>query len=201
MIEVLKTALSSPIGSFAFVFALMVLGGWLIFWVTKKVTQINAEHSGFKTTVDKMDKNIDDIRKDLSYVKGSIDLIKSINPGALYQSQSPITLTELGKQVAIEIKADDLIARNWGQIETKLDREISNKNAYDIQQYCLENISVEPELYFDTSGLNSLKNFAFNQGKPLQFYTRLLGIMIRDRYLERKGIAITDIDKHDPNPK
>jgi len=199
MLDLLKDALSSPAGSFGFVFALMVLGGWLIHWVTKKVTQINAEHSGFSKSVDKMERTIDDMRKDVSYVKGSIDVLKSGNSTALLQSHSPVSLTLKGDEVAKEIKAEEIITRNWSKIFTILERDISNKNAYDIQQYCIENVSVDPDRFFDNDGLNLLKDYAYKQGNPLQLYTRLMGILIRDRYLKQKGVAITEIDKHAPN--
>ena len=199
MIELLKDALSSPAGSFAFVFALMILGGWLIHWVTKKVTEINSEHSGFTKTVDKMEGTINDIRKDLSYVKGSIDVIKVGNMGTLLQSKSPITLSEEGNTVAKEIGAEAIIARNWEKIFSQLENFVGNTNAYDIQQYCMENVSVDPELFFDTEGLTILKNYAYNHGNPLQLYTRMMGVLIRDKYMKIKGIAMAEIDKHDPN--
>lgn len=198
MFELLKDALSSPAGSFSFVFALMVLGGWLIHWVTKKVTQINAEHSGFTKSVDKIESTIDDMRKDISYVKGSIDVLKSGNSSVLLQSKSPVSLTPKGEEVAKELKAEEIITRNWSKIYEILEKAISNKNAYDIQQYCIENVSVDPEKFFDNDGLNLLKDYAYKQGNPLQLYTRLVGILIRDRYLKQKGIAISDIDKHKP---
>lgn len=199
MIGLLKDALSSPAGSFAFVFALMILGGWLIHWVTKKVTEINAEHSGFSKTVDKMETTINDIRKDLSYVKGSIDVIKAGNTGALLRSKSPISLTDEGNAVSKEIGAEAIIARNWDGIFSILEKFVGNTNAYDIQQYCMENVSVDPERFFDAEGLTVLKNYAYNQGNPLQLYTRMMGVLIRDKYMKIKGIAMAEIDKHDPN--
>jgi len=76
--------------------------------------------------------------------------------------------------------------------------EISDKNAYDIQQFCIEGVSVEPEKFIDSAGLTTIKNYAFKQGNPLQLYTRMIGVIIRDKYLKIKGISIDEIDKHDP---
>ena len=39
------------------------------------------------------------------------------------------------------------------------------------------------------------------QGNPLQLYTRMLGVIIRDKYMSIKGISIDEIDKHDPAMK
>lgn len=196
--DLFKLILSSPAGSFAFIVGIMLLGGWLIYWVTKSVTKINAEHGHFNESVKKMDTNIDDIRKDLSYLKGSIDIIRSgANP--LTQSNSPITLTKKGEEIAEEINANEIIAQNWDKIYSNLESEICDKNAYDIQEYCIETASVEPELFFDKVTLSKLKTFAYNQGRPLQYYSGMLGVLIRDKYLKIKKIDVSEIDQHDPN--
>ena len=30
-------------------------------------------------------------------------------------------------------------------------------------------------------------------------YTNILGVLIRDKYFEQKGINVEDVDKHDPH--
>lgn len=200
IIDLFKLILSSPAGSFAFIAGMMLSVGWLIYWVTKSVTKIKAEHGHFNDSVKKMDTNIDDIRRDLSYLKGSIDIIKSgANP--LTQSNSPITLSEKGKDVAEKLNADELIANNWDKIYANLESKICDKNAYDIQQYCIDTASVEPEAFFDKETILKLKNFAYKEGRPLQYYSSMLGVLIRDKYLEIKEIDVSEIDAHDPNMK
>jgi len=198
MVDFLWDLPTSPAGSFGFLFAFVILGAWLIHWVTKKVTEIQSDHSGLSKSVDKMEKSVDEIRKDLSYLKGSIDVMKSGSINSHMQSQSPVTLTAKGHEVAEEIKANEIIARTWNKIYEILEMEISDKNAYDIQQFCIEGVSVEPEKFIDSAGLTTIKNYAFKQGNPLQLYTRMIGVIIRDKYLKIKGISIDEIDKHDP---
>jgi len=198
MFDLLNGILTSPAGSFGFVFALLALAFWMIHWVTKKVTEINAEHGGFKKSVDKIEISIDNIRQDISYLKGSFDVFKNSKGDKLFQSQSPVALTNSGLKVAEELKADEIIGRTWDTIFRLLENDISDKNAYDIQQYCIEKISIEPEKFFDKEDIKILKSYAFKEGNPLQLYTRLLGILIRDRYLIAKGISLSEIDKHDP---
>ncbi|MBS4060682.1 MAG: hypothetical protein KG029_09800 [Bacteroidetes bacterium] len=199
MLELIRELLTSSAGSFGFLFALICIGAWLIYWVTKKVTQIQSDHSILNKSVDKIDKSIDEIRRDMSFLKGSIDVMKSGGSNQLLQSKSPVTLTEKGIEVAKELKANDIIARTWNKIFEILEREISNKNAYDIQQFCIEQVSIEPEKFFDNEGVISIKNFAYKEGNPLQLYTRMLGVLIRDKYMKAKGISIDEIDKHDPS--
>jgi hypothetical protein len=199
MIQLLKDALSSPAGSFGFVFALMVLGGWIIHWVTRKVTLIQADHGTLTKSVSKIETSIDDIRVRMSFMEGSINILDSNQRGGFTKSHSPISLTDEGVKVAVDIKAEEIISHNWPKIFAILESAISNKNAYDIQQYCIENVSVDPDRFIDNDSLNRLKDYAYAQGKPLQMYTRLMGVLIRDRYLRLKGIAAVEIDKHDPN--
>jgi hypothetical protein len=209
MIELLRDILTSPFGSFSFIFGLLVLSGWLIFFITKKVTEIKTEHSELSKTFEKaesrwgmqfikIENNIDDIRRDLSYLKGTINVLKDpVNPYA--KRKSPISLTDEGIKVVQELNADNIIVRNWEKIYECLEKNVFNKNAYDIQEYCMFTASVEPELFFEQNDVIEIKNYAYKNGHPLQVYMQLIGILIRDRYLKEKGINLTDIDKHDPN--
>jgi hypothetical protein len=201
MLDVVKFVLSSPAGSFGFVFSLMFLCGWVIYWITKKVTLIQSDHGVLTKSVTKIETSIDDIRVRMSFMEGSINILDSSQRGGLMKSHSPISLTDEGVHVAKEIQAEEIITRNWDKIFPILEKAISNKNAYDIQQYCIENVSVDPDRFIDNNSLNLLKDYAYAQGKPLQLYTRLMGVIIRDRYLKQKGISIAEIDKHGPKTK
>ena len=177
--------------------AIVVLGlaFWLTHYITKKVTEIKSSHNTLSESVGKMEKDIDEIRRDLSYLKGTIDIIKSPKKGEpLIQSNSPISLTEAGKKVAEELKADILIASNWDKISAMISGT-GIDNAYDIQQYCLETSSVEPEKFFDGKSLLHIKDFAYKHGQPLQLYLRMLGVIIRDRYFKEKGVPLSKIDE------
>ncbi len=134
----------------------------------------------------------------MSYLKGNIDIIRS---GALplTKSHSPISLTEIGKKVANEIDANFIINDNWDRIVKILNEEVGNKNAYDIQEYCIDTASVEPKKFFDEKSLLKLKKFAFDNGNNIQYYLGMFGVLIRDKYLNQKGISIKEVDKHDPN--
>jgi len=201
MLEFIKQIFTSPEGSFGSAVAFVLFCFWAVHWITKKITIICTEHGVLTGNTVKMEGNIDDIRRDLAYLKGSFDLLKPGTQNTLMQRKSPISLTDKGKTVATDIKAEEILSKNWEKILDILNKEIADKNAYDIQQYCIESLSVEPAKFLDKESLLSLKNYAFNQGEPLQLYTRLLGIVLRDRYLKYKKIPVEEVDKYDPEAK
>ncbi|MDD2798152.1 MAG: hypothetical protein PHV20_06120 [Bacteroidales bacterium] len=198
--DLLRTILTSDFGSFSFVASILALAFWLTHWVTKRITEIKSEHSTLSKTVSKMESHVDDIRKDLSYMKGSIDIIRSgANPAT--QSHSPISLTTIGEKIRDDLNANDLIAKNWDKIFATLEKNICDKNAYDIQEYCMETAAVEPEKLFDDKTLTIIKSYAYKQGNPFQYYSGVFAVLIRDKYLGIKGIDVSEVDANDPKNK
>ncbi len=224
MVEIVRDILTSDAGSFGFVFALLALAFWLVYFITHKITLINSKHSEVSEKMKKGEGVIDDIRKDLTYLKVSMDVINkdvsflkdSLNDinkditflkssfdilkGAdpLLQSHSPIGLSELGVKVAQELKAEEMIKKNWCNIFEILNSELKDSTPYDIQEYCILEVSVAPEKFFTKEDLNNIKSYAFNHGRPVELYTRMIGILIRDAYLKEKGIDISAIDDSAP---
>jgi len=205
MAEILKNSLLSPFGSFASILSLLLLAFWLVYWVTKKVTTINNSHDGLVKTNNKIEANIDEIRKDLSYLKGSFDFIKEsfniFKKGAspMAESFSPIRLTDIGKEKSKIINAEEMIARNWDKIYDNLEENIDGKNAYDIQQYCMDTAAMYPDKFLSDADIDSIKMLAYREGNPLLYYSPLFAIPIRDKYLSIKGINVSEIDTNDPS--
>ena len=201
MIELIKQCLQSPAGSFGFVFSLLILAFYLVHWITKKVTTINNSHSGLSKAIEKIELNIDNIKSDLSYVKGSINILNAHIPNPTIQSKSPISLTELGERLAKEMDLQDIIIRNWDKIYDYLDKNLISKNAYDIQQFCIDTASISLDKFFIDSDIDNIKNFAFKNGNPLMYYGSMIGVMIRDAYFKQKGIDVSDVDKCEKETK
>ncbi len=155
--------------------------------------------SNLERRTDKIEGYIDEIRKDISFLKGALDIVKKANKNTLMQAHSPISLTEKGNEVSKELAVDDMLTRNWEVVYNLLEKEIKDKNPYDIQQSCIEELTVAPDKYLLPEDLLKVKNYAYNTGEPLALYTRLIAIVLRDRYFIAKGIEIADIDVHDPS--
>lgn len=206
MANLIKDILLSPLGSFASVFALFALAFWLVHWITKKVTLIESSHKSIcednqkiNSKIDhyseRQDKHMDEIRRDIAVLKAMSDIYKMNFPQSVAKSNSPISLTDIGKEVAIQLGADEVIAKNWDKIVIDIEQNVGNKNAYDIQQYCMETSMVELEKFLDPDTIDAIKNIAFKEGRPMAYYAPIFGIKIRDKYLTAKGIPIEDIDK------
>ena len=222
MIEVLKQVLLSPVGSFGFVFGSIVLIGWFVFWIHGKFVTMLANHENMKakceeakknseSAVDRIDKKIEDLRGDLHGVKGEIQYIKSTlnaltnsaqsqaQAPAMLKAHSPLSLTDVGLKAAADMNANTAIAINWEGIKAVMDRDITSRNPYDIQTYCLEKIPVAPEQFFDAKTLEAFKIYAFNNGRTLFECMKVIGILVRDKYFEVLGIPLTALDGPSPS--
>ncbi|MCR5588108.1 MAG: hypothetical protein K6F72_00670 [Bacteroidales bacterium] len=221
IISILQMLLGSPVGTFAFILSLMLGAGWLIHWVTKKVTEIKTSHeylqkenektndsleihaqkteSKLEHHAEKIDRAMDEIRRDISFLKSAFDIYKTNPPSPLAQSHSPVSLTKKGEEVSEELGAEEMIAKNWDKIYKALEEDVCDKNAYDIQQYCMETSTVELEKFLDPESIEKIKLYAYKAGMPMAYYAPIFGIPIRDKYLERKGISVEEVDKNDPH--
>ena len=197
MWQLVREVLSTPVGSFAFILSFMILAGWLIHYITRFITKWTCNMEGSKSTVDKVESNIDSIRSDISYIKGMINILQA-NANPLTQSHSPIGLSEKGKKVAEEMGVASMIADNWEHISTYIQDNTKSKNAYDIQQFCIETASVSIEKFFNPEDVSKFKTFAFNAGHPIAYYGSMIGVLVRDKNFQEKNIAVEDVDKHDP---
>ena len=193
----MHTILTSDGGAYALITGILVLS-W---WATSKITTINANHGSLMRSLEKHDGFIDELRKDISYIKGSIELIKVNQVNDLAQAHSPISLTDKGVEAAQTMNAGAIINANWAKINAQLESSVKDQNAYDIQQYCIETAAVEPEKFFSQNEILQLKQFAFQTGKSFQAVSIVPAILIRDRYLTEKNIPIAEIDLNDPNKK
>lgn len=195
MLELIKMILSSPYGSFAFIIAFLLLAFWLVHYITKHIEKLNSKTE----KVEKLENNIDSIKEDLHYIKATLNVIQA-NNNSLTQSHSPVSLTEKGKEVAKKMGIDGMIAKNWDKIYDTIENKSLN-NAYDIQQFCIETATVNLDEFFSPSDVNEIKTFAYNEGHQLAYYGSMIGVILRDRYFESKGIPVSEVDNNDPQKK
>ena len=206
--------------SAAVAFAIIVLALWLTYYITKKVTIINAKHEELATGSEKLESRmlsmlarneenaqkkldgveskVDDIRKDIAFLKGFMESLQKNITDGYTQRHSPISLTDKGKAEVQASGLDKLVTNNWSTISQVLNSEVKSRNPYDIQSYCVETAFVTPEKFFSDSDVFYIKELAFKNGLALMTYTNMLAILIRDKYFAENGINVEDVDKYDP---
>jgi hypothetical protein len=196
MVETIEKILGSPVGSFSFVLGIMILVGWVIYYVTKFTTKITTDHGILAKRVDKIESNTDKIKEELIVIRAS--LLSGV-PVREIQSQSPISLTTAGLDTAKELDIDARIANNWGKIVSYIDSNVKDKNAYDIQQFCVEKATVNLSNFLSENDIREIKLIAYNKGRAIETFGGVIGITVRDAYFRHKGIAVEDVDKTNPN--
>mgnify|MGYP000785736362 CR=1 FL=1 len=210
MIDLIKDILTSPAGSFGFVFGILALSYWLVHFVTKKITVINANHNHLteslkenkdeaKIKFDSFEGKIDEIRKDLAFLRGFMESVQKAVTDGYTQKHSPISLTEKGKKEVEERGLDKIVEKNWPIIFQTIEKETVSKNPYDIQTYCMETAYISPEKFFTPDEVSYIKELAFKNGLALMTYTNMLAVLIRDRYFLVKGMNVDDVDKYAPS--
>jgi len=205
--SIIERILGSPVGSFSFVFGIMILAGWLIYFVTKKITEITVTHSYFVKRLDKVETNIDVIRMDISEMKGTLRLVTDYitKNDALMKKRSPLSLTEEGIKTVEDNQLSIMIEDNWGKINAAL-HNLKADNPYDIQEFCFntaftDTLHDRPLKFFTEKDIDKLKKLSYKSGISLFIITRMLGILIRDRYFKENEIDMEEIDDHDPDFK
>ncbi len=145
---------------------------------TNWITKVNASRSTLAEF-------IKEIRDDIKKIFDRL-------PAPTIASQSPIRLTDLGREIAEEIKV-----REWvSECADRLHGRIESKSAYDIQEFCFQ--YAKQELIGDLeegiiSLINSedIKTSAYNHGLELKQVLEVVGVMLRDEMLKRSGIAMS----------
>jgi hypothetical protein len=215
MLDLLLELLRSTAGSFASIF---LLGAVILFAVYKlgcmvtKFSDLNKSIEHTSNNINSVQKTLHEIFGKFETITGRFDLIdKSINlkfelieskidtrENKFTQSKSPISLTPLGEEVALELKLSDRIDKNWQLICKLIDDNTPDKNAYDIQEYCKDIDLTNLEQLLSPTDIVELKQGAFLKGYSMFVFGEIAGVIIRDKYLKEKGISVDEVDKHDP---
>ena len=204
--ETIKLIAGSTGGSFAIVAGFILL----IFWAYGKFVRICAQHDSFAETCrelkdhgGRVDADIAMIRGDIQYMKSTLNTLldstqRSTGKKSAIQAHSPLSLTDYGREMAQGLKAERAIALNWEAIKAKMDAELTSRNPYDIQTYCLEKIPVAPETFFSKALVDHFKMYAFMNGLTLFECMKVVGIIVRDKYFKCEGISLAELD---PKPE
>lgn len=168
--------------AFSFILAVKI-GGWL---------------TSFKIDKERLSKFEARTEKFIE-IATKVDLIyQYVNPNMPAKRSSPISLTDIGKEISTKIHADEIFARVKHEAKEYLVRSNREKNAYDIQIACIEWAKKDllTKLVSDEIGL--MKQIAFEKGILLEDVLVIFGVMMRDSIFKDMNIPLTKVDEHEP---
>ncbi len=134
----------------------------------------------------------------IKYLNRSIErlnvILSSIDDSFTKQN-SPLRITPKGEEVVKKLGMDKMFANNWERIRRLIDAEVEEKNAYDINEFCIKYAVVYPEKFLQPAEIAVLKDDAYQQGMALMDYMKILAVMARDAYFRENGIKTEDADR------
>lgn len=143
-----------------------------------------------ETSVAYLQKTLDSLTKGLQGNKGLI-----IDPYSL--NHSPLSITDKGREMMARLGVEEMFEKNWERIDRYIDENVRDKNAYDVDQFCLEHAVVFPEHFLQKDEVNILKDDAYKEGLSLTSYMRVIAVLSRDKYLSVHDIEVPDTDEED----
>lgn len=122
---------------------------------------------------------------------------KKTNLEGFTKTNSPLAITQSGYEMMERLGISKMFENNWARIKELIDNNVKSKNAYDINNFCIEQAVVFPEKFLNDEEIDKLKNDAYMNGITLSPYMKVIAVLSRDRYFKEEGISIVDIDtKH-----
>lgn len=181
--------LIEQLNSSVFVLILILLSSMFTIYLVGKWVE------KFKNQDDKIT-GVQNISEKVIELKTKVDLIyQYVNPHRTTMSHSPISLTDIGKDIANKIEANKILDKYI----SKLTKEVNlskPKNAYDIQIASMDVAKVKMISLLNEEELFLAKQEAYNRGLLVEDIMSVFGVLLRNRVLTEKKISISDVDKH-----
>ena len=192
MIEIFLK-LIEQLNSAVFVLILVLL---VTIWVVWKLSSVVTLFGGYKEERKEVKDDLHQIRKDIAKIEGNVNFVfQKLNPSV--QTQSPLNLTDKGKNISRDLNIEAKIAVHWEMIKAKIESK-SPANPYDIQNATMEIARDCFDSIFTDTERNDIKLYAYKQGLSLLEIVPIIGIQARDQYFKEKNIDVGEIDKHAP---
>lgn len=170
----------------ALVSSVLTLIGWLVTRFGRVIWDVSAWKTGVDTTLEYLKEAVQRLEKHIETILQRLP--RPVNPTTI-GGQSPLQLTELGKEIAASIEAERIAERHL----SSLAETYRSMNQYEIQEACFDYAATQimPDLKaHDSAQAKALELYAFNNGKPLDELLQIIGIVLRNKVCEKLGIPI-----------
>lgn len=190
--ELIITKLIDQLNSSVFVLlAILACTGWALY-------KIGCWTAIFKHQDDKINK-LEALSEKIIELKTKVELIyNNTNPRRTVAAYSPISLTDIGKEIADKIKANIVLEKYISKLASEVEAE-KPKNAYDIQMASMKVAKEKMITLLSEDELSVVKQEAYNRGIIVEDIMSVFGVLLRNHVLNQKGLPISDVDKHTPS--
>ncbi|MFA6474796.1 MAG: hypothetical protein WCV88_01180 [Patescibacteria group bacterium] len=189
--EAIFLALIQQLNSAVFVLVLILI---LTFWLAYKSGGWVKAYKDFEGKSDKFDVKIDAINSNIAKIQATSDLLYQAHLSTI-KSHSPISLTTKGAEIAQAISAEVKVNNHWTDIKQAVESKAPT-NPYDIQTVALDVAGNNFDKIFTLDEQNEIKTHAFSIGMNMLEIYPILGLIIRDRIFQERGIALHEVDDH-----
>jgi len=179
-----------------FVLAIILI---VLAWLLYRAGGIITKFGVFEKKNDNIDTKIETMSGNIAKIQATTDLLYQAHLTTV-QGRSPLDLTDKGKKAAKAINASEKVAKHWDEIK-KVFNTKNVTNPYDIQTVAMDIARSCFEQIFSEEEKNAIKTYAYVSGLNLLEIYPIIGVEIRNKILEERGIKLDDIDKYDPSKK
>ena len=158
------------------------------------VRGLKPDVSDLKHNMSGLKSDVGDLKEDISAIKSFVETLKTLlRPLFDISTASPLKLTDSGEKTAKSIHAYQLAEKYGDRVSLEKDA-----NAYQIQQACFAFSEKELLSQLDKNERQHLEKQAFEQGTNVAHFLKIIGILIRDRVLQSRGMQSREIDDNAP---
>lgn len=205
MEETINKIIIEHLGLSVFIFLVVIVGIVLvsiwchtIYLKVKKIDELPCDKHQDKMATH--DNAVTRIETAITYLTKEIDNAistfqrQNIKTDGFTQTHSPLSITEQGWEMVRRLGLEEMFEDNWPRIKELINGGVPNKNAYDIDDFCIKTAVVFPEKFLSGANIAVLKDDAFKNGLTLTSYMKVVAVMARDRYFKENGMK-SGIDK------
>lgn len=152
----------------------------------KNFIELQEDHKSLKNTVN-------DIKIDVEKIKSIVERLETTIQKSnenIVQSQSPLTLTTKGWEMAKAIDANRIFNTHKEFLKNEVYKK-DPKTAYSVQQISsdvVDTMFISHVRKTDLTGLQIMEDYAYNEGISLSLLLSIFSILLRDEILKEKNI-------------
>ncbi len=135
---------------------------------------------GLQTKVEGIDMSLTEFKNDTKTEMSELrNLFASFVQTPVTRAQSPISLTEVGEDLAKYINADNLVNKYHDSVTIP-----DNVSAYEIQEICFNFTKNELFELLDPVEKSVVRKIAYDKGRTIQELMEIVGVKLRDYFLQ-----------------